>query len=132
YLLPLKSHLEEQLDRLGRLTWLGEELAALADPDALAVNPDNAWQRLKGLRGLDAGRMRLAQALAAWRERRAMDRNRPRGWILDDTVLREIVTRVPRSVEQLQNVPDMAPGIVKHCSRDILEMVAAANVSNPP
>src|SRR5262245_27574307 len=132
YLLQLKSHLEEQLDRLGRLAWLGEELAALADPDAFAVNPDNAWQRLKGLRGLDAGRMRLAKALAAWRERRAIERNRPRGWILDDVVLREIVTRVPRSVEQLQSVPDMAPGVVKHCARDILDMVTAANVPNPP
>ena len=131
YLLPLKSLLEEQLDRLGRLEWLGEELAALADPDAFAVNPDNAWQRLKGLRGLDAGRLRLAKGLAGWRERRAIERNRPRGWILDDAVLREIVMRVPRSAEQLQDVPDMAPGVVKHCAQDILEMVAGANVPNP-
>lgn len=131
YLLPLKAHLEEQLERLGRLAWLGEELAELADPESFAVNPDNAWQRLKGLRGLDAGRMRLAQALAAWRERRAIERNRPRGWILDDMVLREIVMRVPRTVDQLQSLPDMAPGVVKHCAQDIMDMVAAANVPNP-
>jgi ribonuclease D len=132
YLLPLKAHLEEQLDRLGRLAWLEEELAALANPDAFAVNPDNAWLRLKGLRGLDAGRLRLAQSLAAWRERRAIERNRPRGWILDDTVLREIVIQVPRSVEQLQSLPEMAPGVIKHCAQDILERVTAANVPNPP
>jgi ribonuclease D len=131
YLLPLKEHLEEQLDRLGRLPWLAEELAELADPDAIAVNPDNAWHRLKGLRGIDAGRLRLAQALAAWRERRAIERNRPRGWILEDAVIREIVIRVPRSVEQLQTLPDMAPNVVKHCAEDILAMVTAADVPNP-
>ena len=131
YLLPLKSHLEEQLDRLGRLAWLAEELAALSDPNAIAVNPDNAWHRLKGLRGFDAGRLRLAQSLAAWRERRAIERNRPRGWILDDTALREIILRVPRSVEQLQSLPDMAPSVIKHCADDLLDMVTAANIPHP-
>jgi ribonuclease D len=132
YLLPLKHDLEEQLDRLGRLAWLAEELASLADSESFMANPEGAWQRLKGLRGLDAGRMRLARALAAWRERRAIERNRPRGWILEDTVLREIVLRVPRTVEQLQAIPEMAPGVVKHCAEEILAMVAAAEIPNPP
>jgi ribonuclease D len=132
YLLPLKSHLEEQLDRLGRLDWLSEELAALADAESFTANPDGAWQRLKGLRGLDAGRMQLARSLAAWRERRAIDRNRPRGWILDDTVLRDIVIRVPRTVEQLQVIPEMAPGVIRNCAEDILRMVGAANIPHPP
>jgi ribonuclease D len=132
YLLPLKNHLEEQLDRLGRMAWLAEELATLADSEAFMANPEAAWQRLKGLRGLDAGRMRLARSLAAWRERRAMERNRPRGWILDDAVLRDIVMRVPRTVEQLQGIPEMAPGVVKHCAEDILAMVREADIPNPP
>ncbi|HEU4626066.1 MAG TPA: ribonuclease D [Steroidobacteraceae bacterium] len=132
YLLPLKNHLEEQLDRLGRLGWLAEELASLADSESFMVKPEGAWQRLKGLRGLDAGRMRLARELAAWRERRAIERNRPRGWILEDAVLREIVMRVPRTIEQLQAIPEMAPGLVKHCGEEILAMVNAAEIPDPP
>jgi ribonuclease D len=132
YLLPLKSQLEEQLERLGRLAWLGEELAGLGDAQMFTVDPNDAWQRLKGLRGLDSGRMRLAQALAGWRERRAIERNRPRGWILDDTSLREIVMRVPRTVDQLQAIPEMAPGVVKHCAEEILGMIGAAEVPDPP
>ena len=132
YLLPLKTHLEEQLDKLGRMAWLAEELMSLVDAENFTANPDGAWQRLKGLRGLDAGRMRLARSLAAWRERRAIERNRPRGWILEDAVLREIVMRVPRTVEQLQSVPEMAPGVIRHCADDILQMVAEANIPTPP
>ena len=131
YLLPLKSHLEEQLDKLGRLQWLGEELAALSDAESFTANPEGAWQRLKGLRGLDEGRMRLVRSLAAWRERRAIERNRPRGWILDDTVLRDIVMRVPRTVEQLQAIPEMQPGVVRNCADEILKMVSAANIPQP-
>ena len=132
YLLPLKAHLEEQLDKLGRLAWLGEELAGLGDSEFFTVDPETAWLRLKGLRGLDTGRQRLARSLAAWRERRAIERNRPRGWILDDAVLREILMRVPRTVEQLQSIPEMTPGLVRHCSEELLGMVAAADIPDPP
>ena len=65
--------------------------------DALRVEPEEAWKKVKGLPALDEARQRLAQAVAAWRERRAVERNRPRGWILDDVSLREIVLRLPRS-----------------------------------
>src|SRR5262249_1938088 len=84
YLLPLKLLLEERLEKLGRAAWLAEELTALDDERSFSTEPEQAWQRIKGLRGLDDERLRLAQQLAAWRERRAIERNRPRGWILDD------------------------------------------------
>ncbi|MEJ0037398.1 MAG: ribonuclease D [Gammaproteobacteria bacterium] len=132
YLLPLKASLEEQLDKLNRLPWLAEELASLTDAQSFTVNPDQAWQRLKGLRGLDPGRTRLTHALAAWRERRAIERNRPRGWILDDVALREIVMRVPRTVEQLGQVPELTPGVLKNCAEEFLRMIADADVPNPP
>ncbi|MGH8209792.1 MAG: ribonuclease D, partial [Steroidobacteraceae bacterium] len=119
HLLPLKSLLEEQLQSLGRLEWLAEELAALADAGSFTTEPEQAWQRIKGLRGLDDERLRLAQQLAAWRERRASGRNRPRGWILDDTALREIVLRVPRSAQELSAIAEVPAGVVKHCGDEL-------------
>ncbi len=132
YLLPLRDLLLEQLERLGRRAWLAEELNGLADPAALAVQPERAWLRLKGLQALDPARIALAQSLAAWRERRAISRNRPRGWILDDTVLREIIQRVPRSSAQLAAVPEMPEGVVKHSGEEILALIEAVGVTEPP
>jgi ribonuclease D len=131
HLIPLKLTLEEQLEKLGRLGWLAEELAGLADSRALATDPQEAWRRVKGLRGLDPARERLAQALAAWRERRAMDRNRPRGWILDDAALREIIVRVPRSLVALQAIGEVPEGVVRHCGGELLAIIAAADVPDP-
>jgi ribonuclease D len=131
YLLPLKTRLEERLETLGRLPWLAEELAALADAQAFTTDPEQAWQRIKGLRGLDPGRERLARTLAAWRERRAIERNRPRGWILDDVALREIVVRVPRGVEALSQVPELQPGTLKHSGAEIMALIEAAGVPDP-
>jgi ribonuclease D len=131
YLLPLAAQLQEQLGRLGRLEWLAEELAALEDPGALTIEPDNAWLRIKGLRDLDPARARLARALAAWRERCAVEHNRPRGWILDDTLLREIVVQVPRTVQALAQIAAMPPGVVKRRGEELLAQVRAAEVPDP-
>ena len=132
YLVPLKSLLEEQLQKLGRSQWLAEELAALDDARSFTTEPEQAWQRVKGLRGLDDQRQRLAQELAAWRERRAMERNRPRGWILDDSALREIVLQVPRSLQALSSIEEVPAGVVKHCGDELLACVRAADVQDPP
>ena len=131
HLVPLKLRLEEQLTELGRMDWLAEELAALADARALATDPEEAWRRIKGLRGLDPGRERLARGVAAWRERRAMERNRPRGWILDDSALREVIVRVPRSLPALEAITEVPTGVVRHCGGELLACVAAANVPDP-
>jgi ribonuclease D len=132
YLLPLKSLLEEQLDKLGRTRWLTEELGALDDARSFSTEPDQAWQRIKGLRGLDEERLRLAQQLAAWRERRAIERNRPRGWILDDTALREIVLQVPRSAQALSAIAEVPAGVLKHCGEELLACIRAADIADPP
>lgn len=131
YLLPLAAQLEEQVERLGRSEWLSEELRALDDVSALTIDPQDAWLRLKGLRDLDPGRERLARLLAAWRERSAVAHNRPRGWILDDAVLRELVLQVPRTPQALAAVADLPPGLVKRRGAELLECIAQAQVPDP-
>jgi ribonuclease D len=131
HLVPLKAVLEERLEKLGRLAWLAEELAGLADTRGLATDPEDAWRRLKGLRGLDPARERLARGLAAWRERRAIERNRPRGWILDDAALRELIVRVPRSLPALQAIAEVPAGVLRHCGEELLACIAAAAVPDP-
>jgi ribonuclease D len=132
YLLPLKAHLEDEISRLNRTSWLAEELAGLGSADDFAVDPERAWLRIKGMQRLDPARTHLLQHLAAWRERRAISRNRPRGWILHDTALREIVLRVPRTPAQLAVIEELPPSVLKHCGAELLECVRAAGISDPP
>lgn len=131
YLLPIATELEGRLAQLGRLAWLTEELAALEETRSFVTEPDAAWERLRALRGLDPGRERLARELAAWRERRALEHDRPRGWILEDGALREIVLRVPRTAAQLAAISDLPAGVVKHSGTELLACVAAAGIPDP-
>jgi len=132
YLLPLRERLLEELDRLQRLSWLAEDLLALQDPALITPDPTSAWLRFKGTEGWDEGRLLLLRSLAEWRERRAIARNRPRGWILDDAVLREIVQRVPRDRVQLSHIEAIPEGVVKHSGDDILALLEAARIPEPP
>jgi len=134
HLAPLRQLLLEQLDKLGRVSWLDEELLGLVAGDSLFVDPDRAWERLKGIAELDEGRQRLARLLAAWRERRASDRDRPRSWILDDTGLRALVAQVPRTAAALAQLPELAPGFIEHSGNDILALIVSAQlpVALPP
>jgi ribonuclease D len=132
HLAALRASLLDTLAVKGRVAWLEEELAALANPDTLRVAPEEAWRKVKGLPSLDPARQQLAQSLAAWRERRADERNRPRGWILDDVVLREIVVRLPRSLEALQALPEMQESVVRKCGDELLALVRDARIGDPP
>ncbi len=131
HLLPLQERLLASLETLGRLDWLAEELSALERLDVLAVDADKAWLRFRGVEGWDEGRLRLLRSLAAWRERRAVARNRPRGWILDDALVREIVLRIPRSRDGLAQIEGMPESVVKHSGDELLGLVEAAQVPDP-
>jgi ribonuclease D len=132
HLPALRASLLETLAARGRIAWLEEELAALSNADALRVAPEDAWRKVKGLPALDPGRQALVQTLAAWRERRAIERNRPRGWILDDLSLREMALRLPRSIEALATLPEMQESVVRKCGEELLAMVREAGIAEPP
>jgi ribonuclease D len=119
----LRQALLGRLAQLGREAWLAEEMAALAD-EPLATEPDRAWERLKGIRELDEHRQRVARRLAAWREERAIRSDRPRGWILPDAALRDIVANVPRDAAALARTRELPEGILARSGARILELVA--------
>lgn len=131
HLPPLRECLEERLHRLGRRAWFDEEMANL-DTESWVIEPDKAWQRIKAFGDLDPDRQRLAQLLAAWRERRAQSSDRPRGWILPDPALRDIVFQVPRSLAELTRLRELPDGIRDNSGATLLELIATAAVPEPP
>jgi ribonuclease D len=126
HLAGLRDALLQQLEQLGRLAWLQEELLDLARPERLFVEPDKAVERLRWTSELDPDRWRLAQQLAAWRERRAAEKDRPRNWILDDAALRALVMNPPRDAPALAAVQELTPGFVERTGPRILELIAGA------
>jgi len=123
YLLPAADALAEKLDARGRLDWARADSALLLDRALYEPDVDNAIDRVKGARNLHGRRRSAAALLAGWREERAIQRNKPRQWILRDNVLMEIATRLPDSTRALAAIPDMPARFADRNGGAILDLV---------
>lgn len=96
-----------ELERGNRLAWLDGELAALVDPAAYDLLPENAWRRLK-VRKTQPEYLAVLAVTAAWRERTAQTRDVPRARVLKDDAIYELAEQRPRkpeAFERLRAVP---------------------------
>jgi len=126
HLPPLAAALRRDLEQRGRAQWFEYEMQRITDPALYRAVPDDAWRRLKGLDALDARRVEVAKALARWREHRAMSRDRPRGWILADDALYDIVRSLPADMASLAAIRTVPRGVLEKCGVDLLATIAAS------
>lgn len=133
HLPPLAAALERDLGQRGRASWFAYEMQRIADPALYRAQPEEAWRRLKGLDALDARRMEVAKALARWREERAMRRDLPRGWILADEVLQEIVRVLPADRDALARIRALPRGVVEKSGEVLIATIAeSAHLGSEP
>jgi ribonuclease D len=104
--------LTERLAREGRLAWVGEEMAALADPATYRADPETAWERLKP-RTHNRRFLGLLKAAAAWREREAQRINIPRQRLVRDETLLEIAATGPENPAELARARGISEGFAK-------------------
>ncbi|HQX27582.1 MAG TPA: ribonuclease D, partial [Alphaproteobacteria bacterium] len=130
YLAEIYKKLERELEKHGRTEWVFEEEEILANPETYQNSPERAWERIK-LRSPKPKMLAILKELAAWREKRAQDKNLPRSWIMKDETLADMAAQMPETVEQLKKIrgvtPDMAGG---HIGKTLLEIIAAAASSD--
>lgn len=104
HLLELHDRLVERLDACGRLGWAEEECRIQLGTARPPQDPETAWWRLKDNRALRGQGRGIAQEVAAWRERRAADLDRPVRFVLPDLAIIGIANRPPADERALREV----------------------------
>lgn len=104
HLLELTAALEQELEATGRFEWAWEECELLRTRGWGPPEPDNAWLRIKEARSLRGRSRGVAQAVAAWRERRAAELDQPVRFILSDLAIVGIAGKPPRDLEDLRAI----------------------------
>lgn len=126
HLLLLHTELQAALAERGRQGWAEEEAARLEDLRLYRTDPAQAWRRLKGLNRLRPAEQAAARALAEWRELRALESDRPRGWILADEALYALAIRAPATLADLEAIPALPPGVARKRGEELLALLRVA------
>ncbi|MDP8985923.1 MAG: ribonuclease D [Pseudomonadota bacterium] len=101
YLGDIAELLTTRLRELGREHWAAEDCASLGDVRLYEPDPDQAWERLRGIGQLEPKARARAKILANWRERMARERDLPRAWIIPDTAIFAVAHANPGSLAAL-------------------------------
>jgi ribonuclease D len=127
HLFALKAKLIEELEKIGRLTWVEEECAALAAQPApeRPVDPD-AWLGVKGARDLSPRGMAILRELWALREQLARAADRPPFKILNEDTLLRVAQTIPRDATTLATISGITPRVLGRWGAAILDAVERA------
>ncbi|MBA4118540.1 MAG: ribonuclease D [Candidatus Puniceispirillum sp.] len=106
YLAPAFEKMRAALETMGRFTWALEESAKLLEPSLYDIDPKTAWERVN-VRTRNALQETQLRRLAAWRETRAKERNRPRTRILSNETLAELLAINPQSLEDFDRAKSL-------------------------
>ncbi len=104
--------LRARLEKDGRLDWVAEEMAVLADPATYRPDPEQMWERLRP-RTNNRRMLGVLRAIAAWREREAQRSNIPRQRMLKDEALLEIAAIAPETPEALARARGVTEGFAR-------------------
>ncbi len=121
YLAELAHLLCERLRALGREEWVLQDCLALEDARLYEPDPQHAWKRLRGLNQLPPAPRARARALAVWREKRARERDLPRGWIISDAALFKLAELNPATRAALGAVPSLPANLHEASAESLLE-----------
>jgi ribonuclease D len=133
HLLELHDRLLAQLDEMGRVAWAEEACRELAAKPVGAIDPDTAWMKLKDVRGLRPRTRAVAQAVAAWRERTAVERNVPVRQVLPDLAILGIAQRQPSNPRELAQARGVDDRFTKgKIAEQLIDAVAKGKAATPP
>jgi ribonuclease D len=113
HLHALTIELDHRLTELGREKWAATECEVLRSGAPRVNDPDTAWWKVKGAASMRGEKAKVAQALAAWRERRAQQQDVPTRQVLSDFAIVAAANRPPRDAQELfglRGVNRMATG----------------------
>ncbi len=123
YLVPAYTRLGDRLRRLGRESWLREDLEPLFNADRFLPDPERAYLRIAARRSLAPRQLAALRSLAAWRERQARRRNLPRNFVLREKAMVDVARRRPKTLRALGAIRSIHPREIERHGKALLRML---------
>jgi ribonuclease D len=132
HLLELHSILMERVEAKGRTDWVEAACEELRTEFRGPRDPDEAWRRIKEIRHLRDSSLAIAQAVAAWREQRAIDTDQTPRFVLSDLGVVGVAAAAPTTVEELRSLRGVdGRNLRGGMAEDLLTVVAESRGNTP-
>lgn len=125
-LVPLYQQQRQQLEQLERLDWLDEESRAIRASWLASHDPQRYYLRFKSAWKLKRHALLALQRLCVWREALAAERNIPRGRVVRDNCLFEIVQKDITESRALLSIRDFGESRVRRYGEQIVAILSEA------
>lgn len=132
HLRKIYEKLDAELKRTDRESWIADEICALQNPALYAMDPTQAWKRMKA-RTTSKRFLAMLAAIAEWREREAQTRDIPRGRVLKDEALLEIAAHPPETADGLERVRAIPKGFANsRMGKTLMDAIEKGRNAPPP
>ncbi len=109
YLVDVFENLDKQLLDRNREDWVLEETSNLLEPSLYENEPTEAWQRIK-VKSSRPQQLAILRELAAWREKKAQNKDIPKTHIMRDETLVDISFHPPKEHKDLSRIRGFPKG----------------------
>jgi ribonuclease D len=131
-LLELYDVLWAAIEERDRTAWVLEACEELRTESRGPRDPDEAWRRIKELRHLKGSALAIAQAVAAWRERRAIETDQTPRFVLSDLGVVSVASSAPTKVDELRSLRGIdGRNLRGGLGEDLLTVVAESRDRQP-
>lgn len=124
FLPRVRDEIISKAESLDRRRWLAEEMKLYDDPRIYDDPPiDQVYSKVKGSGRLKRDELAILRELAAWREKEARRRNRPRRHIIPDEPLTTLATHQPTLIDTLKHNCGLSPRAAQRYGQQLLKEV---------
>ncbi|MFP8965377.1 ribonuclease D [Pokkaliibacter sp. CJK22405] len=126
WLYPVYESLRQKLDSAGRLEWLLEDTRDLVNQIASGTAPEEYYTRMKMAWQLSQEELVVLQEVCRWREEFARKQDLSRNQVMPDRALFDIARRHLERIDQLYQIENIRPAVIKRNGREVLAVAEAA------
>lgn len=109
YLLPAFEQLYDRVVAAGKLDWVLSESACLSQKKQAVLPSEFVYLQVKNAWRLSSQQLTVLKHLAAWRLKRAQDRNMALNFVFKEPHLYELALRMPQSRSALARIQCLTP-----------------------
>ncbi len=132
YLIPVYERLLDSLRAKDRVDWLQYDCEQLCrNAQRFEPDYDSCWQRVKGAHKLTSEQLGVVDALARWREHKAIALDKARRQVISDDFIVQAATRPPQNEQELRRCGKYARELDAQDFSDMLAAIRQAQAADP-